>query len=308
MGKALTCGWARSWARSAEQRGGCHRAKGSPAMLTNVLARPAQGVSARHLLEPLNREWNAMLARGRHDQTVRGWSRRHEPLAEAASLRDLDELHRCFAVDDALLLALIAEHQGGDRLAGRVLLQFLLPGLVKTSRRCTRPDAFEAAVAAAWSRLADYPAERCRKGVAGRILLDVLHEITEVRRRRTWEDAVGNAHDVEDHDRNLARRGGHSRPVEEAVEGLTTPCLEALRLLLLARDAGVLTAAEATLLAETYVSADDDGQSNQRLAAKYGITQTCLRARQSRAVRRLAAAVRADGADLVAESALATVA
>jgi hypothetical protein len=258
-----------------------------PTMFTD--ARPRQGVDARHLLEPLNRDWRFMVDSRRHDDAVAEWSARHHALASIQSLQDLDDVRRERAVTDELLLALIIEHQEGDALAGRVALQLLLPGLVNTARRCSRPDAFEAALAAAWARLSSFPADRCPTGVPGRILLDVLHEITEVRKRRPFEEPAGSTTEVTD----LVRPSAGAA-IEDAVgvHGAPDSCLEAIQLLLWARAAGVLTFAEATLLGQTYIATEGDTHSNRRLAAAYGITETCLRARQSRAVRRLAAAVR----------------
>jgi hypothetical protein len=129
-------------------------------------------------------------------------------------------------------------------------------------------------------------------GVPGRILLDVLHEITEVRKRRPLEEPAGTTCEVAE----LTRATEADNPVEAAVGARATSdsCLEAIRLLLWARAVGAITFAEATLLGQTYIATEGDAHSNRRLAAAYGIAETSLRARQSRAVRRLAAAVRSE--------------
>lgn len=239
-----------------------------------------------------------MINSGRHDERVRSWGRTQHALAGLTDLHALDALHEQWAVTDEVLLALLQEHRSGDQIAGRTVLQFLLPGLIRISCRRTAWGGFESALPFAWIRISRFPIERCRKGVAGRILLDVLNDLTESGSRPSAPSVATvpvPAHDA----CALADSPGvdaYDSPIEAQVTDFSsaTPLHRALELLLWARNEGVLSPAETMLLAESYIETDGSPQHNLELAARYGIKYTALRTRQSRAVRRLAAAVRAD--------------
>jgi len=77
---------------------------------------------------------------------------------------------------DRVLLALAARSVEGDQLAGRVLLQLLLPGVRSLARRWwalgTVREREAAAVAAVFDRIRSYPIVRRPGKVAANILLD----------------------------------------------------------------------------------------------------------------------------------------
>jgi hypothetical protein len=83
---------------------------------------------------------------------------------------------------DAILVGLLERAQDGDRLAGRVVLQTMLPAAVRLARAITsRPDvlgdsdeAFALVLAALWQVVATYPVARRRSKVPANLYLDTL--------------------------------------------------------------------------------------------------------------------------------------
>jgi hypothetical protein len=94
-----------------------------------------------------------------------------------------------------LLLALIRLFQNGHQLAGRVVLQALLPKLAKTATHaggmCTSSsdtwaeDRRHITIAEFWDVMADYPVHRRTSSVASNLSLDTLHRITGARKPPT---------------------------------------------------------------------------------------------------------------------------
>jgi hypothetical protein len=117
-------------------------------------------------------------------------------------LHDLDELlvatqrtgevHR---TDDDVLLALVALARTDD-LAGRVVLQRLLPGLIAQSRRYRSfrdpTDPLEVAVPSAWIAIRCYDVERRTRHVAASLLSDSLFQAFRrpLRRRSATAEEV----------------------------------------------------------------------------------------------------------------------
>lgn len=83
---------------------------------------------------------------------------------------------------DAVLLALLHHQSTGDRLAGRVVVQAMVPKLVLMAVR--DPEAtFDDHLAALWVRVATYPVARRPRRVAANLALDTLKSITSARPR-----------------------------------------------------------------------------------------------------------------------------
>ena len=90
----------------------------------------------------------------------------------------LDDLRRLVGErDDAVAGALIRLTQGGDHLAGRVVVQALLPKLWAMSRRDNRHDMGDY-VDVAWTRLMTYPVDQRPGCILVNIALDCLKLLT----------------------------------------------------------------------------------------------------------------------------------
>lgn len=123
---------------------------------------------------------------------MRRWGRTEPALAGLGSLGALDEVDASTGGrEDQLLLALVRLAQGGQQLAGRVLLQAMLPKIAMMVRRMQPSgnddhwveDRRQVSVATFSEVLQGYPVERRQSRVAGNLALDTLHQLTRGSRR-----------------------------------------------------------------------------------------------------------------------------
>lgn len=142
------------------------------------------------LIQALDAEWAGLRTSRRALRTARSWVHRvpsaHPLAAVLDRLDDLDQLlaatqrtseaHRS---DDDVLLGLVSL-AASDDLAGRVVLQHLLPGLIARSRRYRSfrdpSDPLEIAVPTAWIAIRCYDVERRTRHVASSLLSDALFQ------------------------------------------------------------------------------------------------------------------------------------
>lgn len=126
------------------------------------------------LFERLESEWS-------HLAGSRSSASRLPEVLELAAARDLDGVRRHVetaspAEADRILAALAARAVESDELAGRVLLQLLLPGTRSLARRWwalgTQAEREAAAVAAVYDRIRCYPIARRPAKIAANVLLD----------------------------------------------------------------------------------------------------------------------------------------
>ncbi len=137
----------------------------------------------------LDREWS-LLARGEVARTLPRWRERQPALRGFSLPRDFLEFLHAAPADrtDAPLLALLALARE-ERLAGRTLLQVLLPALKTRADRILRPayigrdEIWELLLYAAWEAICCYPLERRRVRVAANLILQVVHQTTRELRR-----------------------------------------------------------------------------------------------------------------------------
>jgi hypothetical protein len=103
-----------------------------------------------------------------------------------AELTDLDQIRQATQrrdgadrPDDAILLALV-ELSHTDELAGRIVLQHLLPALIANARRYRsykdRSDPMTQLVPAAWLAIRSYDVERRRHHVAASLISDAVFQ------------------------------------------------------------------------------------------------------------------------------------
>jgi hypothetical protein len=142
-----------------------------------------------HLLERLDAEWAHLRTSRRALQTARAWGPlyRDHPLADVVSgLDDLEQIRRATQRsshperrDDAILLALV-ELSRNDELAGRIVLQHLMPALILQAQRYRsfrdRTDPIAQIVPAAWLAIRAYDVERRRHHVASSLISDAVFQ------------------------------------------------------------------------------------------------------------------------------------
>ncbi len=155
-------------------------------MTTSPRIPPHHPVAHSQLVERLDTEWAHLRTSRRALCTARAWAplRPGHPLADVvAELDDLDEIRRATqrgsGCDDAILLALV-ELAHSDELAGRIVLQHLMPALIlraqpyRSFRDTTDPIA--QVVPAAWLAIRAYDVERRRHHVASSLISDAVFQ------------------------------------------------------------------------------------------------------------------------------------
>jgi hypothetical protein len=172
---------------------------------------------------------------------------------------------------DAPLLALLLLART-DRLAGRFVLQAILPALRAQAERirrrgARREEVWELLFFYAWEAICAYPVERRPARVAANLVLQVLHDTTRELRRAHDEGRGVRASD------RLDRLGGEHEPDPPA--RYRTPELPLRQ----AVEAGAIAAADAELILATRV----DGARLQTLAATNGCGYGRLLKRRQRA-------------------------
>lgn len=266
---------------------------------------PAEVVSP--LYRQLTQEWAELHTTPSTPATVRRWGRSEKALAGFAMPG-----HIVDAIDAAgheqtneLLLALIRLFQRGHQLAGRVVLQALLPKLAKTATHaggmCTSSsdtwaeDRRHITLAEFWDVMADYPVERRTSSVASNLALDTLHRVTGARKPPT--DLPVDPHDFRDEEnRDGARRtwlAGLSTTDPDPVEEIT-PDSNLLEVIAWGMRNATISQDEAQLLVASYLPERTQGFGFAAVAEQLGLSQAAVRQRCSRASRKLTEAVRAE--------------
>lgn len=280
------------------------------ATVAATLARCVAAMSARNLLsrshlsstiptagsrlaQQLAAEWQQLHLSPAAGAQVGRWG--HTVLAGLQQPGDVLDAIDATEDPDEILAALLELHQADDPIAGRVLLQAMLPALMNRAWRCRMPredDTFDArpqvAVTAFWTVIGRaHPNTK----VAEHLTLATVHEMTYWSRRGSagsWE------HDTEirdDVDETRAQTTAEDRAV-----GTVDASSDLLELLVWATDSGVLNRDDAQLLTDVYLSGTTTAD-HDRAAARAGISTQACRKRVTRARQRLTVAVR----DYVAE-------
>ncbi len=128
--------------------------------------------SDRRFLTELNAEWRRLVESER--QVVTEWAARWSCFVECHDLADCVADGR--ARHDVFLGALLAAAHEGTELAGRVVLQALLPAMVRMSARDATADLSDY-VAAVWCRIRTYPLARRPDKIANNLELDTLKSV-----------------------------------------------------------------------------------------------------------------------------------
>lgn len=261
---------------------------------TSPAPRTASGARRRSdnsLVGQLNLEWSALRISPEGARAVARWAETAEVLQGCTNLADIET--RTAAADrqaaDAVLLALLELTAADERLAGRTVLQLMLGKAVRIAAaqtgRADRDLLEQLAVAALWDVIATYPITRRREKVAANLAMDTLRQVVK-------ELAPGRQETPVEPD-----TFGFGSSLEEPTEDAAPVAdLELLEILAWGVDNGAITRDEASLLVRVYCP-EPGSEGGAVVAAEFGLTWAAARQRCSRAVRRLAAAVREDAVD-----------
>jgi DNA-directed RNA polymerase specialized sigma24 family protein len=200
------------------------------------------------------------------------WGRRERALARFRSPEELVRFLRkpgCWAAKDAVLGALLARARV-EPLAGRVVLEAILPGLKRTAERVIldahdREELWQLLLACVWEQIRTYPLERRPGRIAANLLLDT--------RRRALDEFTRE------------RLPRSELPAEPLAVPATAAELESDVQVLLDRAvaAGAITYEEAELILRTRI----DGLSVTAVADEHGLPYITAYMRRHRAERRL---------------------
>lgn len=233
-------------------------------------------------LDELDREWRRLARDPQARRTLIRWVNTHAELGGIAALDDL--LAARLDPDRAEpVLKVLAKLAPADHLAARVLLQAMLPGLIRLGITAgyDDPRALDELVALAWERIRTFPPGR--DSVAPNILMDVKKRY---RRHREIDaptkgmairlEDTADSDDSEEWDRE--ELAGNVPPPEDIV--LEHLLLEAL---LSAQRTGLVSGVDLGTIIRTRVG----GERLADVAMEQGLNPASLRHRRWRAERLL---------------------
>lgn len=152
----------------------------------------------RRLSHRLDREWDRLRRRPAALRLVRGWHLQLPAEDQHTRINDLqaiiDATQASVVGADELLGELVIQAHNHE-LAGRIVLQRILPGLVVGSLRyrrfCDALDPVEVAVPVAWDAIHRYDVGRRRHQVAASLISDTVYRAFRApARRRSSEEVV----------------------------------------------------------------------------------------------------------------------
>jgi hypothetical protein len=252
-------------------------------------------------LRQLCEEWVELNASSHVSDDLARWALDHPVLEGLSTPGDVvDRIDQApKAGKDAVLRALLALYLQGEQLAGRILVQQMLPCITDLVRRCLPPrgvtsyeENIQRAIVEFWDVISR-PRELPGPGVAGRLWLDTLKQLTSHRRSHdAWE-----AHTTYEDDQSVHNQQLHLTATDRPVVDEYDPEADLLDLLVAARSDGTLSDAEVKFLVDVYLS---PGRTLSEAADRLGLTPAAVRKRCSRLKGRLVDAVLASDAPLTA--------
>jgi DNA-directed RNA polymerase specialized sigma24 family protein len=266
--------------------GGGDPEKEKPPMSTTTTGSTAEPRSRSRLVTSLNDEWDQLRTSAEASGELASWRRTEPALSSVDALDALPTVVR--KGPNQVLEALIRQAQGGSTLAGRCVVQLMLPKIVRIARsqirsQVTFEDAVAGVLAAMWAEIKRFPLDGSRRSIASCLALNSLREVSRAVERDTAE-AVREDSALELEAREVAHLGD---------AGAQNAGVEVLTVLRLATARRVITTEEARLLAEVYLKADY--RTNEAVARELNMSYSMLRQRCSRLTRKLR-----DHADLLA--------
>lgn len=239
------------------------------------------------LLRQLCAEWVTLNGSTETAAAVIRWADQHDAFTglstPGAIVDHIDRSPR--AVKDGLVRALLELLHAGDQLAGRVLLQAMLPCLTDLAGRTRSPrreagyeENLQRALVEFWAVISR-PRRLDRPGVAARLWLDTLNQVTEHTRSRDAWERTHLDREVSSTE-NTAGSEQDSPAVDlVGVAGELDPDAGLEQLLVWACRSGVLTVDEGRFLAQVYLSGDAD---QKETAERLGLSHAVVRKRVSR--------------------------
>lgn len=260
----------------------------------------------------LSQEWTRLDGLPSMSRTLARWAKTEPVLLGCSSLGGLlDQIDAAGGDEtDQLLLALLRLSHSGQQLAGRILLQAMLPKIARMVRSTSHSrnedhnhdDRRHVAIAIFWEIVASYPVDRRTTGVAGNLALDTLHQLTADRRKSPGDIAVAPDRLSETLYNNLQiNQAKTARPISgltyelhSSTDGLSSDS-DLLEVITWGVSAGVICSDEANLLIEVYLpSPANPAGPATRAGVAAGLSPAAVRQRCSRARRKLITAVQAD--------------
>lgn len=254
----------------------------------DLLPTPRDG-APRTLFTALLEEWVDLNRSRVTARTVQQWASRHPELQGAHRPADIVDTVDNAPADqqDAILLTLLRLTQAGEQLAGRILLQQMLPRLARLRRHIKGPDdlttdrwtADESAqifVATFWELIVTYPIGRRPSRVAANLALDILGHVHRILRHSSTEVVLPG------------------RPLDNWVVDIIGPLYpprephpdsndddQLPSLLLWATDTGVLTPSAAQVMNSVYVKGETPLEYSRRTGLTHAaVKQTCTRSKR----------------------------
>ncbi len=276
----------------------------------------AEHWSSSSLPSRLNREWALLCDSAAGPRSVRDWAAPSRNRAALSELVGVDGLRATVQLlqsadvtasdRDGILVGLLERAQDGDRLAGRVVLQTMLPAAVRIAQAITgRPDvlgdqdeAFALVLAALWQVVATYPVASRRAKVPANLYLDTLalvrrgHTSSAHRAARVFPEQSYA-------DLRVAADPGQLNAGPDDLAG--PPDAQLCTVLAWAVRSCVIRLDEARLLARVYGLDGGPADAGPAVAAEYGISWPALRQRCHRITRRVGQAAVAAGFDSVVQ-------
>src|SRR6266496_4108843 len=233
-------------------------------------------------LAVLEAEWRGLM-RGELGMRFRVWTAEDAALARFGDPDALIAfLHRRGPPDakDAVLLALLIRAQQ-EPLAGRVVLQAMLPGLKGLSARLARSvvsfeELWQILFACLWERIVTYPVERRPGRVAANLLRDTLKRtLAELKREAKAQGQLLSEVPLDELDDLLAADAASDAEADGSadVEGVLRRAVAA----------GRVSAEEAEVILATEV----DGVPLAEVAERLGVSYNAVKIRRQRAEQRL---------------------
>ena len=242
----------------------------------------------------LEREWQA-LAPGAVAEALPRWRAQQPALRRFASPQQLLRfLHAARSGEtDAPLLALLSLARR-DRLAGRLLLQAILPALRAQAERIVhererREELWELLLFFAWEAICGYPTAERRFRVAANLVLQVLHDTTRELQRSTDPTDERPARGLS-HTLGTVPAAALDQPADANERPAPIREADAEALVLAAVAAGAISERDAQLILQTRV----DGIGLRLIARVLGVGYDALRKRRQRAESQLRALLAAN--------------
>ena len=189
------------------------------------------------------------------------------------------------------LLALARDDQLAERfrLAGRFLIQAILPSLKSQATRIVYPPAlrdevWELLLFYAWEAILAYPIERRCNSVSANLVLQVLHDTTrELRRAKAHRQDEETGGVYEEALRTVPATGGALRALVGSILPAGADPIDVETFVLAAARGGLIADRDAELILQSRV----DGIPLRLLARVVGVGYQALRKRRQRAERQL---------------------